>query len=111
MHRQRQDCCFHGSVCGLGEGKGFHMWAEGGGGTSHARTTYCCAFTVTCCPSGSCVVTTFRKGTGGFPTAVTGFPAAISVLVGFHQRWMRAPSAARTARPSAQISPLASTCY
>ena len=88
----------------MGEGSGAHAWAEGGGGTSHARTTYCCAFTVTCCPSGSSVVTTFRKGTGGFPTAVTGFPAAISVLVGFHQRWMRAPSAAPTAHMSAQVS-------
>ena len=104
-----QICSFHRTFCTVREGKGAHRWAEGGGGTSHARTTYCCAFTVTCCPSGSSVVTTFRKGTGGFPTAVTGFPAAMSVLVGFHQRWMRAPSAAPTAQPSARPSPLAPT--
>lgn len=104
-----QICSFHRTFCIVREGKGAHRWAEGGGGTSHARTTYCCAFTVTCCPSGSSVVTTFRKGTGGFPTAVTGFPAAMSVLVGFHQRWMRAPSAAPTAQPSARPSPLAPT--
>ena len=95
----------------LGEGKGAHMWAEGGGGTSHARITYCCALTVTCCPSGSSVVTTFRKGTGGFPTAVTGFPAAISVLVGFHQRCMRAPSASPAAQLLAHNILLASSCY
>jgi hypothetical protein len=70
-----------------------HALGGGGGGTSYASTTYCCAFTLTVSPDCRCVSTTLRKGTGGLPTKLTGLPAAESVVVGFHQRWMRMPAA------------------